>query len=92
MNKKKLLVQLEQLADRLGIEIRYERIKNPANITRGGLCKLKGRYIIIIDSKTSVSERVELISNILKRFNLKDIYILPALRRLLERDEALSSK
>ncbi len=92
MNKKELLVQLEQLADRLGIEIRYERIKNPANITRGGLCKLKGRYIIIIDSKTSVSERVELISNILKRFNLKDIYILPALRRLLERDEALSSK
>lgn len=92
MNKKELLVQLEQLADRLGIEIRYERIKNPANITKGGLCKLKGKYIIIIDSKTSVSERVELISSILKRFNLKDIYILPALRRLLERDEALSSK
>ncbi|RJS77017.1 hypothetical protein CW713_10740 [Methanophagales archaeon] len=92
MNQKELLVQLEQLAEKLGIEIRYERIKNPANITKGGLCKLKGRYIIIIDSNASASERVDLISSILKRFNLKDIYILPALRRLLEKDEVLSPK
>ena len=44
------LSQLEGLADKLGIPIRYEKIEDELTGT-GGLCRIEGNYILIIHSK-----------------------------------------
>jgi N-dimethylarginine dimethylaminohydrolase len=77
------LSQLEELADRLGIPIRYEKIEDELT-GPGGLCRIEGKHILIIHSKATVREKIQIMTEALGRFDLGDIYVKPALRELLE--------
>ena len=77
------LSQLEGLADKLGIPIRYEKIEDELTGT-GGLCRVEGNFILIIHSKADVKEKIQIMIEALRRFDLNDIYVRPALRALLE--------
>lgn len=80
------LNQLEGLADKLGIPIRYEIIQDELT-GLGGLCRIEGKYVLIIHSKATAKEKIQIMIEALKRFDLADIYLKPALRELLERHE-----
>jgi N-dimethylarginine dimethylaminohydrolase len=80
------LSQLEGLADKLGIPIRYEKIEDELT-GMGGLCRIEGNYILIIHSKATVKEKIQILIEGLRRFDLGDIYVRPALRELLEEYE-----
>jgi len=77
---------LEELADKLGIPIRYEIIKDELT-GLGGLCRVDGKFILIIDSTAIAKEKIEIMTDALRRFDLDDIYVRPALRELLEEYE-----
>jgi len=77
------LSQLEGLADKLGIPIRYEKIEDELTGT-GGLCRVEGNFILIIHSKADVKEKIQIMIEALRRFDLNNIYVRPALRALLE--------
>lgn len=80
------LNQLEGLADKLGIPIRYEIIQDELT-GLGGLCRIEGKYVLIIHSKATAKEKIQIMIEALKRFDLGDIYLKPALRELMERNE-----
>ena len=80
------LSQLEGLADKLGIPLRYEKIEDELT-GMGGLCRIEGNYILIIHSKATVKEKIQILIEGLRRFDLGDIYVRPALRELLEEYE-----
>jgi hypothetical protein len=80
------LSQLEGLADKLEIPIRYEKIEDELT-GMGGLCRIEGNYILIIHSKATVKEKIQILIEGLRRFDLGDIYVRPALRELLEEYE-----
>jgi N-dimethylarginine dimethylaminohydrolase len=71
------------LADKLGIPIRYEIIQDELT-GLGGLCRIEGQYILIIHSKATVKDKIEILSEALRRFDLSDIYLKPVLRELLD--------
>jgi len=75
---------LENLAGQLGIFIRYENLSNSDAPARSGLCMVKGRHLYIMDSSTTLSDRIRLLSSCLSRMDLEGRYVLPAIRRLLE--------
>jgi hypothetical protein len=77
------LGQLEELAGKLGIQVRYEKIVDELTGT-GGLCRIEGKYVLMIRSKASVKEKIRVMTLALKRFDLADIYVRPAIRELLE--------
>jgi len=77
------LILLEELADRLGIPIRHEPIADDLT-GPGGLCRIGGRFNLIIDSKATEREKVRIMTEALRRFDLNTIYVKPALRELLE--------
>ena len=81
------LMMLEELADKLGISIRYDKIKPDEDdaVLSGGLCRVKGAPVIIINSGTATSRKIQVLVNALKHFDLDGVYIRPALRELLER-------
>jgi len=81
-SKKELLQSLEELAKQLEIRIRYEK-----TLAKGGLCLHQGKYNIIIDRKSSVDFKIEVIAGALKTFDLSNLFISPKLRDLLELDE-----
>jgi hypothetical protein len=84
LKKELLLDQLEDLAGKLGIKIRYENVSVEESSASGGLCRLKGEYVLIIHFQAAVEEKIRIILEALRPFPVGDIYIKPAIRELLE--------
>lgn len=79
------LDQLEALAYSLGVEVRYERIPQDDVTISGGLYRLKGKNVIVVDARASVKDRVRTLVQALKPFDLTNVYVRPALRERLEK-------
>ena len=80
-----LLNQLEELAGKLGIEIRYGNIGGDESHRMGGLCKVKGQYVLIMHSHLTVKEKIGAIIKTLKGFEMGDVYVIPVIRELLDK-------
>ena len=85
MNDAVLLNQLEELANTLGIAIRYENINVENSPGMGGLCRMKGEYVLIVHSRLTVREKIRVVTRALRQFDLNEIYVRPVLRELLEK-------
>jgi hypothetical protein len=84
MDDEILLSQLEELAEKLAILVRDENINIDESSIHGGLCRVEGQYVIILNSKSTVKEKIQVAIKALQQFNLSEIYIKPAIRELLE--------
>ena len=84
MDENTLLRQLEELAESLKVQVRYESFKGEGSFSTGGLCKLKGEFLLIINSKAGVREKAEAIAGALKGFDLSQVYLRPGLREFLD--------
>ena len=82
-----IIEQLEELAKSFGIRIRSEAIKQDEDLVRvvGGLCKLKGEYVLIINSKATKADRIWTLATALKHFDVESIYLRPIIRELLDK-------
>ena len=80
-----MLRQLEQLAERLGIEVRYERLggNDDELVLTSGACRLKGRDLIIIDDTLNTEGRCQVLAGELRRFDLSKVFVTPAIRALI---------
>ena len=87
MNEEVLLSQLEELAEKLGILVRDENINSEESSSAGGLCLIEGKYVLILNSKVTVKEKIQVMIKALQQFDLSDIYIKPVIRELLEGHE-----
>ncbi|MBW1743425.1 MAG: hypothetical protein JRJ47_08335 [Deltaproteobacteria bacterium] len=85
MNPEKTYQYLEELAEKAGISIRYEALTGSKYGVRSGLCRIKGKNIYIMDSSQELSERITALSKCLASVDLEGIYVVPAVRELLER-------
>jgi N-dimethylarginine dimethylaminohydrolase len=87
MDESTIIEQLEELIKSFGIQIRCEAIKQDEDLVNvvGGLCLLRGEYVLIINSKATTMDRIKTLATALKHFDLDQIYILPALREILDK-------
>jgi hypothetical protein len=87
MDEDTIIEQLEELIKRFGVHICYEPIKQDEDLVRvvGGLCLLRGAYVLIIDSKAAMGDKIRTFAEALRHFDLDQIYIKPVLRELLEK-------
>ncbi len=86
MDENTIIEQLEELIKRFGVHIRHETIKQDEDSVNvvGGLCLLKGEYVLIVNSKAAIRDKIIALGMALKQFDHEKIYILPVLRELLE--------
>ena len=80
-----LLGQLEELARSLGVQVRYEQIRKEASASTGGLCRLRGEYILIVNSKASMDDKIQTLAVALNHFDFSQVYLKPGLRDFLDR-------
>jgi hypothetical protein len=82
-----IIDQLEELIERFGVQIRHEAIKQDEDSAKvvGGLCVLRGEYVLIINSKATIRDKMYTLGMVLKQFNHDQIYMRPVLRELLDR-------
>lgn len=82
MNSQQQLHELERIATVLAVKICYEPMSGLVQGT-GGLCRLRGEYRIIIDKRLRVPERVNILVDALRRFDLTALEIAAGIKRVL---------
>lgn len=77
---------LEELAESLGFQISYEpiRIGEELGNRPGRVCLLKGQRLII-NPGASLKEKIRILSESVKLFDLDQIHIRPVLKELLDK-------
>jgi hypothetical protein len=84
MQSREVLEHLEDLAERLGIEIVYQRLVEEEFSVRGGLCKLNGVFKVFIDRSKPVDEQIRILAQGLSTFDTEEIYLFPYIREVLD--------
>lgn len=79
MKQEQLLEELELLSEKLGITIRYEN-----GDFKGGQCQVKEKQYIIIPKRLPIERQIQIFAQELARFPMENVFILPAIRELLE--------
>jgi len=79
-----ILGHLEALAHTLEIQVRYEPLESETTFPTGGLCRIKNKKYIIVNESASTGEKVRTLTKALRRFDLSQIYLKPAVRDFLE--------
>ena len=75
---------LNEVAEKLGIEVRHENLQTEDSPGMGGLCRIEGKYVLMIHSKATMKEKSQIMIEALRQFDLGSIYIKPAIRELLD--------
>jgi hypothetical protein len=75
--------ELKELAEQLGLPVREEATE----VMRGGLFTLKGKQQIFVNRADTFSDRIDLLVSVLRKRDIGDIFIKPAIRELLEKNE-----
>ena len=90
MESRKVLEYLEELAEKLGVEIVYEKLGEEELSVGGGLCKVRGTYKIFMDRSETMEGRVEILARALSSFDTEKVYLLPFIRKILEKAQRSS--
>ena len=92
MKAQEILETLEGLAKQADVTVRYDALA-PSSVTgSGGLCRLRDAWVVVIDKRAPVQERISVLADALSGFDLgEQLNTLPKkLRVLLRPDGDLS--
>jgi len=78
---KQTLAELDELAEKLGYKIRFEK----GNFA-GGYCILKESKLLVVNSRNDHEKRITIISKSLKEIGIDDVYVKPGLRDIIEKE------
>jgi len=81
-----MLEMLEVAADQLGIKVSYEPLQTGGiqSTLRGGLCRVKGEYRIIIDKRATGEERLTTLGAALGTFDTSELELPQKARDFLK--------
>ena len=79
MKNADILLALEEIAANIGIELRYEK-----GDFEGGLCRVDQEQLIIINTNLLTQRKITLLARELSTVNLDDVFIVPAIRNIIE--------
>ena len=85
MKPDQLYQELIDLAERMQITVSEQNLKVSGIKVRSGLCTVKGQKLFVMDKHKSVHKKIELLAAELAIIPLEDMYIIPAVRELLEK-------
>jgi hypothetical protein len=85
MKPEVMLELLESTADQLGIKVSYEplQLAGLSSGMRGGLCKVKGAFRVIIDKRATDEERMMTLATALSGFDTSELVVPQKVRDLL---------
>ena len=79
MTQEELFKELEELAERGGVSLRYEK-----GDFDGGFCVLKAERIIVINKRLAPQKRTSILAQALAEVGIEEIYLQPAVREFIE--------
>jgi len=85
MKLDELCAELESVARQLSVEVSYEDLRWEGITGRGGLCRVRGKPLIIINKALPKRERARILARELSRLDLSRLFIPPAVRQWIEK-------
>jgi hypothetical protein len=85
MQSRQVLEHLEDLAERLGVEIVYQKLGEDDFSVRGGLCKVSGTFKVFIDRSKTVEDQIQILARGLSSFDTEEVYLFPYIREILDK-------
>ena len=80
MDSESILMCLEELANKLEIEVRWDALGSD-----GGICTLRGKRILMVDRSLNDLSKIDVMAEALCEEGIDDIYIRPEVREILEK-------
>ena len=87
MTHEQILKELEDLAEKSSITLRYEK-----GDFDGGFCILKDERIIVINKRLVTPKRASVLAQGLAEVGIEEVYLKPAVREYIEDELAKASK
>jgi hypothetical protein len=84
MQASEILAYLEDLAEKLGVEVIYAKLAGEDFPVKSGLCRVRGLPKIFLDRSESLEKRIEVLAKALSTFDTEGIYLRPHIRGILE--------
>ena len=85
MKPTQLYQHLKDLANKLDITVAEQNMRVTGVNAKSGLCIVKDKKIFIMDKHLTVREKVDVLTDCLKKIPLEDVYVMPAVRKHLDR-------
>lgn len=79
MKPDQILKELEDVARRLGVDVRVER-----GGFRGGLCLIDDEQVIVLNKRQPVESRLAILADSLRSLPVDTVFMRPAVREALE--------
>jgi hypothetical protein len=87
MTPEQLIKELEDLAEKSSIALRYEK-----GDFDGGYCVLKTERIIVINKRLAPQKRTSVLAQALAEVGIEEVYLKPAVREFIEDELAKVAK
>jgi hypothetical protein len=84
MKPDQLYHNLKETAEKVGITVKESNFKNTGIHVSSGLCKIREEQFFIMDKRLTIREKIETLAECLREMNLEAVYIVPAIRELLQ--------
>ena len=87
MTHDQILKELEDLAEKSNITVRYEK-----GDFDGGFCVLKEERIIVVNKRLVVQKRASVLAQALAEVGIEEVYLKPAVRQFIEDELARTAR
>lgn len=84
MKLEEKLNRLEELADKVGVKVRYESLDN----SPGGVCRIDDELHLMINKDLSDKRKIDIFVDCLRNFPLDQHYMRPNIRKLFDKSES----
>ena len=83
MNETTILQNLEGIAEKINLKVSYENLRKLRVFSKGGLYRFKDDKTVLIEKSLILSDKIDTLADALAQFDLEEIYIPPAVRKIL---------
>ena len=79
-----MLDEIMRVLESVGARVQVRNLDMGDMPARSGLVHVRGEPVVYLHNKLDREERIEVLIGVLKKFDLADVFISPALRERLE--------
>ncbi len=91
MKPDQLYNKLKEVAEKRCITVKEQNVRNVGIHVSSGLCRIEDEQVFIMDKRLPVREKIAALAESLSTMNLDDVYIVPAVRALLDNYKSSST-
>jgi hypothetical protein len=85
MKPEQIYTDLIDLAEKLAVEVTEANLRKSGIKIKSGFCRVRNQGRFIMDKHLALQRKIEVLAEYISTRDLEDVYVVPALRDILDR-------